>query len=322
MSISTTNLVEQFKQRPPIQQKAIGTILSFVLSLGIFITIRVIGVIYFKEVFVETVEFDPIAALNLIVWLGIIAMLIIAFSMLNFTIASDKAKLNLDVISAVVITLGFFWLISYNYIGYNYTYILYDLSIPQRLFYWAYFISIYAVYGSVDLFLFWVSVSAVFHVVFFIFSSVDLEGKLFVAFERNKARQKGAPRQEMFSESTEQTVYGAKDALLLSIITSIVSVMILFIPFWFFNEDLVRELFSLSGIALLLITSLLEVLFFVFSKKIRNKKLGVLFYFFIAVAFTVINFFFLIMQNLLAGIFLICVAAAVVIVISNAVIKK
>lgn len=320
MSISTQNLVEQFRKQPPIQQKAIGTILSFLLSLGIFITIRVVGVIYYKEVFIDLVNFDPISALNLIVWLGIVALFIIAFAMLNFTIESDKTKLNLDVISAAVISLGFYWLISYNYIGFNYSYLLFDMSVAERLFNWAYFISIFAVYGSTDLFLFWLGVSGVFHIVFFIFASVDLEGKLFVAFERTKARQKSAPESPLLGNG--RSVYGTKDAFLLTIISMIVSIIVLFIPFWFLNEKLVSELFSLSGITLLAITCLLEVMFYVFSKRIRNRKLGVVFYLFVAVTFTAINLFFLILQNVVAGIVLVIVASVVVLIVSNSVVKK
>jgi len=324
MSTVNTSLNFSLKTQTPLVQKAIGTVLSFFISLAIFIMIRVIGVIYFKDTFVEIVKFSPIAALNFMVWLGVIAMLLIGFVTVNFTIATDKFKLNMDVISAAVISIGFYWLIAYNYIGFNYPYLLNSADIASRLLYWNYWISILAIYGSIDLFLFWLGVSVVFHVVFFFFSAVDLEDKMFSAFERNKVKQKELKSRKKRSPTIDdigQSIYDAKDFFIINLITTLMTFIVLYIPTAYIMPELSSALFSPGGIILLIGTSMVNTLFYILSKRIVKKSNEILFFLGVSLIFTVVNIFFIVIQNWIVAIILIVAAIIIIEVLSNTVVK-
>jgi len=320
MNMSTINVSTSLKNAPPIQQKAVGTILSFFISLAIFIMIRVLGVIYFKETFIDIIDFSPISALNFMVWLGIMAVLIIGFVMLNFTISTEKEKLNMDVISAVVISIGVYWLISYNYIGYVYPSLLYNADIGQRLLNWAYYISIFAVYGSTDLFLFWLGISIIFHVTFFFFSSVDLEDKLFVLLEKLIMKQSRIKNSPTISE-LNKSLYGVRDFLAIDLISIFSLFLILYIPVSFFYPALSYTLYSLGGIILLIGTSMINTLFYVLSKRMKDRTREVIFFTIVSTAFTVINIFFIVARDWIVAIILILASVVIMEVISNAVIK-
>lgn len=303
--------IQSLKEQSPGNQKIIGTVLSFIISLAIFILIRVIGVIYFAKTFVQIIDFSPTAASDFMVWIGIGAMLLIAFAMLNFTISSDKLKLNADVGSSLAISIGFFWLISYNYVGFVYPSMFANADISQRLLEWTYYIAIFGIYGTVDLFFFWIGLSVAFHVVFYIFASVDLEKSLLIPFNKKRLTIKSIPG------IRNEKKYTALDFLLINIISVFLTLLIIYLPIAMLYPDMASTIFSAGGIILLLATCMINTLFYILSKRIIVKSQEIFFFVFASLAFTVINIFFIVIQALLMSIILILFAIIVIELVSN-----
>lgn len=259
-----STLTTLLAERGSTIQKITGTVISFAVSLGMFVIIRVVGVLYFGDLFQEIIAFDPISALNFIVWIGIASYIAIGFGMINIIVVYDRLKLNMDLISATVLSIGFSWLLGYNFVGYVYPNLIADLTIFDRVFvYGIYWVTIIGVYGFPDLFLFWLLASTVFHVVFFAMSMAEMD--LETAFELGKrSRKKSFPEWSRINLTTEQVwkMFGISLIVLFGTLYLTVSIV---------HPELFAYLFSFEGMMVLIVVSVIWVLFFIVSMRFKNK---------------------------------------------------
>lgn len=299
------------KAASSLKRKISGTVLSFAISMAFFILIRIAGVSYFLDLFVDIVNFNPTSALNFLVWIGTIVILTVAFLVLNLAISMDKLKLNLDIIFSGLISIGIMFLYAYNYVGYNYSYLFAGVSLFERFIYLPYWLTIFAVYGLPDIFYFWMITAIIFFILVGIFINLDL---------------KDIVRIKLFGKRKKEMRYkelGIKHFVASFLFSVLISAVMFLIIQLISKQILIFDLLSLYGIITFLVFGFAMSFVFYVSIKITSSDANALVVFMIfSSLLTFIVFNFVVMIDLASKIIIIVLLNLITFMILIRVVKK
>lgn len=179
--------------------KTTHVIMGFVITIAIFLLLRVAGVAYFANLFVQIAKFSPTGALDFMAWIGVLVSLFVALLVLNGTLEMDRVKLNFDIAFSCLLTIGVMSVYSYNYVGYNYLYLFNGMDLWQRMFvHFIDWIDVVAVYGLPDIFYFWLIICVIFFALLAVFINLDIsdlvKAKIFDFSALRRKREKKMAR--------------------------------------------------------------------------------------------------------------------------------
>lgn len=159
-------------------KKIFAIILSFSATMGLFLILRVAGVVYFIDTVEEIVEFNVFSALNFINWVGIIISFIVAVLILNYILKTDRFKLNFDMLFSFLMTILIITVIGYNYVGYNFPELFVGLNYFDKIVLTPTWITIFGFFVFDDVFWFWMVTIAIFFGILLLFLLVDMRDPL------------------------------------------------------------------------------------------------------------------------------------------------